>query len=198
MAGPSITACTNTHCWYWDPDVWQQHMKRSRALSHQNVISRGKKKRGSKKRCKTQSHAETASQSLSLCHIYYCYLNASANQENNYGNTDFSQGFQTLFLRLSYLPQHLNAFPLKSAACHCLCRLSEPGGASPNSSNQSTNTSPRFSCPAPTVLGWWFWRSKVCWTARVSFFARLLEGANKACLCVLNTCQSPNAKEPLF
>lgn len=105
--------------------------------SHQNMISRDrlrgireKKKRDSKKRCKT-SHTETKTPvNQSLCHVYYCYLNASANQKNNYGNKDFSKGFQTLFLKLSYLLQHLNAFPLKSAACHCLCRLRKPGGTS--------------------------------------------------------------------
>jgi len=91
-------------------------------------------KTDSTKRCKTQSHTEMknpVSQSLSLCHVYYCYLNASANEKNNYGNKDFSKGFQTLFLKLSYLPQHPNAFPLKSAARHRLCRLCKPGATSP-------------------------------------------------------------------
>lgn len=62
------------------------------------------KKKDSKERYKTPSHVETknsASQFLSLCHVYYCYLTASASEKNNYGNKDFSKCFKTIFKIIS-------------------------------------------------------------------------------------------------
>lgn len=152
-----------------------------------------------------QSHTETktlANQSLSLCHVYYCFSNTSANQKNNYGNKDFSKGFQTLFLKLSSLSQHPNSFPQKPAVCHCLCRLCKPGGASPLPHTKAQIPSWDLGVLHRCFQLVGFGEDGEQGTARSvelqEYFGRLSPGANKPWLRVLNTRQSPTRRIHYF
>lgn len=86
-------------------ELWKP--RKSRSPPRPSVFSRDedyttdvREKKDSKIRYRTPSHVETknsASQFLSLCHVYYCNLTASAREKNNYGNKDFSERFKTIF-----------------------------------------------------------------------------------------------------
>lgn len=164
-------------------------MKRSRSLPWQNVVPRDKDcmMYASKRMLQDVIHNLTLKlkpwqASRHLCHVYYCFSNASANQKNNYGNKDFSKGFQTLFLKLSsvsaskFLPSETSRMPLPLQALQTRWYI-------PLSSQQSSNTILRPGCSASRFLAGGFGEGREQGTARSvelqEYFARLSLGANK-------------------